>query len=71
MNYKPGSIAIGPLSPRGPGKHYFHREVLDVPDRVTNAMSRQTLDLADEWKRAANRPGSLDFMQCKSRGIGC
>lgn len=52
--------AIGPLSPNSVNQpHYIVRHEFAHPDRVTNALVREPLQLSKLWT-AAPRPGSLD-----------
>lgn len=69
-----GTLAIGPLSPKGQGKHFRQKSLqFTPPTRVTNATISSTnpLDLTKLWANSAQRPGALDFLKCKSRGQGC
>jgi hypothetical protein len=71
---KRGTLHIGPLSPKGSGKHFVPKALqFTPPARVTNATVSSTnpLDLTKLWANSAQRPGALDFMKCKSRGTGC
>jgi hypothetical protein len=66
------NTSIGPLSANSFSVPHFiaPRQEFDIPQRVTNASSRQSLDLAKEWA-SAKRPGSMDAFSLKSRGCGC
>jgi hypothetical protein len=67
-----GTLAIGPLSTGGQGRHYQPPPlVLDTPTRVTNASSKGTYSQAQEWKNSALRTSCQDFLRCPSRGDGC
>jgi len=70
---KRGSVSIGPLSANSAGiRHHIPQRVeLDAPDRVTNAMSREPLDLRALWAGSALRPGCQQFLQYRSVGTGC
>jgi hypothetical protein len=68
----PKPTSIGPMSKNSANVPHFiaPRQEFDIPQRVTNASSRQSLDLAKEWA-SAKRPGSMDAFSLKSRGCGC
>jgi len=59
-------LNIGPLSPSGPGSHFFAPRVqLDVPQRITNSSSRAPY-VPPTWNV---REGADDHKQFKRRGF--
>lgn len=59
-------IEIGPLSNRVSGKHYAPNAVtFTPPTRITNASSTEPYT-GPNWQ---HRPGSQDFLACKSKGF--
>ena len=67
---KPPKIQLGPLS--GKGKTYHYDKVdFDEPARITNSSMKETLSQVHEWRGASARPGALDFLNLKSRGVRC
>lgn len=65
--YKPGKLAIGPLSPNGIGAHYVQpRHTFPSSERVCNAQSSGTYT-GERWN---TRPG-WDHSHLKSRGVRC
>jgi hypothetical protein len=62
---------LGPLGPKGTARHYVApRIVFDDPQRVTNAMQKDPLDLSHEWRNSAARPGAEDHRQHRSLMTG-
>ena len=41
------------------------------PREFCGATMTERLSLRDHWSTATARPGCLDFMDCKSKGVGC
>lgn len=75
MTHKRGSMAIGPLSPKGSGAHYIpaREDFVYEVARVCNATipSSQPLQLGKLWANAARRPGADDHQQFRSLGTPC
>jgi hypothetical protein len=71
MSRKP-TLCIGPLSPKGQGRHWIEPPLnLPPPQTITNATSTAPLDLTRLWANSAQRPGCNDFLKHRSRGLGC
>jgi len=67
---KPPKSKLGPLS--GNDKTYHYEKVdFDEPARITNSSIKEPLSQVHEWRGASARPGSLDFLNLKSRGVAC
>lgn len=49
----------------------LRRVELEAPTRLTNATSAKRLHLTSLLWASALRPGSQDFLKCKSRGQAC
>jgi hypothetical protein len=68
-----GPLLIGALSPTKygkTGKSFIQESWITTPAAtVCNASSRAPLDMSKVWT-AAIRPGALDFLRCKSVGVG-
>jgi hypothetical protein len=71
---KHGPLLIGPLSPTKygkTGKSFIQESWGSTPAAtVCNASAKGTYNQADSWKNSAMRPGCLDFLRCKSVGVG-
>ena len=63
--------AIGPMSKNSADVPHFiaERVELETPDRLTNASTRDPLNLAWEWRRCIPRPGSLHAFTLPSKGV--
>lgn len=70
---KPPKIQLGPLSGNTKGAKNYHYEkvAFDEPARITNYSMKETLSQVHEWRGASARPGALDFLNLKSRGVAC
>jgi hypothetical protein len=66
-------LNFGPLSKKTKdAKNYQHiKASFDEPDRITNSSIKEPLSQVHEWRGASARPGSLDFLNLKSRGVAC
>jgi hypothetical protein len=69
---KTNQLHLGSLSNKSSGSHYvMPPQNFPAPTTVTNATSTAPLDLTRLWSNSAQRPGCQDFLQHRSRGIGC